>query len=229
MGSKRRISKHILEIMLKDRKPGQLWVEPFVGGGNLIDKVDGQRLGADINPFTIQALKLIRDNTAALPKSNKEFTEQDYKAIRKDPCHPLHGYAGYAFSYGGRFFNGWSRSKTNWDYVATAYRSALKQSPKLQGVELLVSNYFDLVIPEKSFIYCDPPYKGTTKYKNAFDHDVFFDWCREQVKKGHTVYVSEYEAPSDFKCLWSKSISSSLTPNKSYKKNGLEKLFKLGD
>ena len=32
MGSKNRIAKYILPIMLKDRKPNQYWVEPFVGG-----------------------------------------------------------------------------------------------------------------------------------------------------------------------------------------------------
>jgi len=34
MGSKTRIAKYILPIMLKERKEGQVWVEPFVGGGN---------------------------------------------------------------------------------------------------------------------------------------------------------------------------------------------------
>ena len=40
MGSKRRIAKYILPIMLEHRAPNQWWVEPFVGGGNMIDKVD---------------------------------------------------------------------------------------------------------------------------------------------------------------------------------------------
>lgn len=33
MGSKRKLVKEILPIMLKQRKPNQCWVEPFVGGG----------------------------------------------------------------------------------------------------------------------------------------------------------------------------------------------------
>lgn len=46
MGSKARIAKHILPVMLAYRKDDdQLWVEPFVGGGNIIDKVGGNRLG----------------------------------------------------------------------------------------------------------------------------------------------------------------------------------------
>jgi len=51
MGSKNRIAKYILPLMLKYRKPNQTWVEPFVGGANMIDKVDGKRIGADLNHY----------------------------------------------------------------------------------------------------------------------------------------------------------------------------------
>ena len=41
MGSKNRIAKHILPIMLAEAEKNGItkWVEPFVGGANLIDKV----------------------------------------------------------------------------------------------------------------------------------------------------------------------------------------------
>ena len=51
MGSKNRIAKHILPIILKDRKPDQWYVEPFVGGANMIDKVEGNRVGGEINEY----------------------------------------------------------------------------------------------------------------------------------------------------------------------------------
>ena len=47
MGSKNRIAKHILPIILKDRKEGQWYVEPFVGGANIRDKVECKRIGSD--------------------------------------------------------------------------------------------------------------------------------------------------------------------------------------
>ena len=37
LGSKNKIAKHLLPIILKDRKPEQYYVEPFMGGGNMID------------------------------------------------------------------------------------------------------------------------------------------------------------------------------------------------
>ena len=41
MGSKNKIAKDILSIILKYRTPEQYYVEPFVGGCNTIDKVNG--------------------------------------------------------------------------------------------------------------------------------------------------------------------------------------------
>lgn len=42
MGSKSRIAKEILSVMLPYRK--NWYVEPFCGGCNVIDKVDGNRI-----------------------------------------------------------------------------------------------------------------------------------------------------------------------------------------
>jgi len=41
MGSKNRIAKHLLPIMLAECEKHNIekWVEPFVGGANMIDKV----------------------------------------------------------------------------------------------------------------------------------------------------------------------------------------------
>ena len=224
MGSKNRIAKYILPIMLKDRQEGQWWVEPFVGGGNMIDKVSGNRLGADFNRYVIDALIAIRDCVDYLPKDNSEFTEADYKLLRNGN-HRFKGYAGFAFSYSGKWLGGWCRDGAGKrDYVNESYKNAKQQSPLLQGVSLVQSSYQELTIPRNSIIYCDPPYKNTTKYANSFDHDSFWQWCREQTDAGHTVFVSEYSAPDDFECVWSKEIASSLTKNTG-SKVGLEKLF----
>lgn len=225
MGSKNRIAKYILPIMHKYRKEGQWWVEPFVGGGNMIDKVQGKRIGADINPYLIDALIMIRDCVIDLPKNNKEFTEENYKELRKNDNYKYKGYAGFAFSYSGKWLGGWRRDILNKrDYVNESYKNAIKQSPLLQGVRLVNENYLDLQIPKNSLIYCDPPYEGTTKYKDAFNHEEFWQWCRDKHNEGHTVFVSEYNAPNDFKCVWEKNIVSSLTKDTG-SKVATERLF----
>lgn len=227
MGSKNRIAKDILPIILKDRKPNQYYVEPFVGGANIIDKVAGNRIGADSSKYVIEALKTIRDSICILPQNNQEFTEKDYKtrAINKTI---FRGFAAFAYSYAGKFWGGWCRDGAGKrDYVAEAYRNALKQSPQLQEIKLINCDYIDLEIPPKSIIYCDPPYKATTKYKDGdFDHEQFFMWCEDKVKEGHSVFVSEYSAPDNFECIWEKEINFSLAKNTGSKK-GVEKLFRL--
>ena len=80
MGSKRRVAKHILQTMLAERKPGQYWVEPFVGGANMIDKVDGPRIGADIHPYLIHLLKAVQSGW--VPPT--VVTEEMYKQATQD-------------------------------------------------------------------------------------------------------------------------------------------------
>jgi DNA adenine methylase len=226
MGSKSRIAKEILPIILKDRQPEQWYVEPFVGGGNLIDKVDGNRIGADNSEYVIEALKLIRDFPETLPKNNTETNEEDYQKIRKSEHQSigLKGYYGFSLSYGGKFFGGYRRDKIGKrDYINEAYRDAIKQSKKLQGVVLCLFNYYELPIPTGSIIYCDPPYQGTTKYMSALDYEIFWEWCRVK-SKTNKVFISEYNAPDDFECIWQKEITSSLTKDTGSKK-GIEKLF----
>ena len=232
MGSKAKHAKEILPIILKDRKPEQWYVEPFVGGGNIIDKVSGHRLGADSNEFVICALETIRDKIDLIPKSENCFNIHDYKSIRSSNPreNPLTGYAAFALSFGGKFFGGWCRGKSSdgkqRDYVNEQYRAAKKQSPLLGGVDLICCKYQDLIIPPNSLIYCDPPYDGATGYKDRFDSAAFWQWCRDKKAEGHTIFVSEYEAPEDFVCVWEKKVSSSLTKDTGSKK-AIERLFAL--
>ncbi len=228
MGSKARVAKEILPIMLKNRHSNQYWVEPFVGGANMIDNVDGNRIGADINKYLIEALIAIRDDIDLLPKNNKEFTEDDYKKLKLSDDYKYKGYAGFAFSYSGKWLGGWCRDGLNKrDYVNEAYKNAIKQSPYLQNISFINCGYSELQIPDNSIIYCDPPYKDTTAYNtNSFDHDKFWQWVRKKTNENHTVFVSEYTAPEDFEVIWQKEIVSSLTKNTG-SKTGVEKLFVL--
>lgn len=228
MGSKARIAKHILPIILKDRKEGQCYVEPFVGGANLIDKVDGWRIGADFNGHLIQALEIIRDNPESIPDL---ITEGDYAKAKATRESNLDCFIGFAMSFGGKYFGGYRRDVKGTQgcigNMATQTRrskqSAIKQSRFIAGVELVCSSYDKLEIPHQSIIYCDPPYEGTTKYKDDFNHDDFWRWCRDKCKEGHQVFISEYNAPSDFVCVWQKEIQSGLNVNTT--KKGVEKLF----
>lgn len=231
MGSKARIAKHILPIILKDRKEGQWYVEPFVGGANMIDKVGGNRIGADLNPYLIGALKVIRDTPNAIPDL---ITEDDYSNYKNQKSEDdlMCGFVSFAMSFGGKFFGGYRRDKKGQkgcvdnmeNQTRMAKSSALKQSPLLKGVNLHCTGYSELEMPQNSIIYCDPPYQGTTKYKDDFDHDAFWQWCREKAKEGHQVFISEYNAPDDFTCIWQQELNVSVARCGKHKK-AIERLF----
>lgn len=223
MGSKNRIAKYLLPIILKDRKEGQWYVEPFVGGSNMIDKVDGKRIGNDVNYYLIEFSKALQNGW--LPPN--DISEIEYEKIKNnkekyDPC--LVGYCGFQLSYGAMWFSSYRKdSEGKRNYANEAYNNVKKQAPKLNGILYLNKEYKNIDIPPNSIIYCDPPYKGTAKYKankDKFDHNIFYDWCRAKAKRGHTVYISEYKMPDDFECVWSKDIVNGLND-----RSATEKLF----
>tara|TARA_R110000823_G_C15823065_1_gene489459 strand:- start:98 stop:802 length:705 start_codon:yes stop_codon:yes gene_type:complete len=213
MGSKNRIAKHLLPIMLENRNE-RTWVEPFVGGANMIDKVEGKRIGADLNEYVTALLNQMSKPNYKSP----EISEKKYNYIKKYPSqYPrwIVGYAATQLSYGAKWFGGYRRDKIGVrDYCKEAQNNVNKQSENLKGVEFTHSSYKDLEIPANSLIYCDPPYEKvtqkTTKYSIDFDHLVFWEWCRTKTKEGHQVFVSEYNSPSDFKSIWSLEIKSNL-------------------
>lgn len=229
MGSKNRIAKHILPIILKDRKEGQYYVEPFVGGANMIDKVDGNRIGNDFNKYIIAFCKSL--SNGVLPPEN--ITEEDYKYIKNNKDKfpdELLGYVGFQLTFGSLWFDTYRRDKTGIrNYSKEAFNNIKKQQPNLIGIDFICGSYDNFYIPLQSIIYCDPPYRNVSGYKggqNDFNHDKFWDWCRKMKKAGHTIFVSEYEAPEDFICIWEMNVNVALNKNIGNKK-ATEKLFTL--
>lgn len=228
MGSKVRHAKEIIPLLMEEWEDGMVYIEPFVGGANVIDKIpvpNEKKFGYDIHEYLMEMWRAV-SNGWMPPES---FTEEEYLSIRdsKDANKALTGYAGFALSYGGKWFGGWRRdNEGKRDYVSEAYRNAAKQFPSLRGVKFSQKSVFEVVdIEGKALIYCDPPYKGTTKYKDDFDHERFYGWCEDRVNEGHSVFISEYWMPEDrFECVWSKEVNSSLTRDTGSKK-GVEKLF----
>ena len=227
MGSKRRIAKHILPIILKDRKDGQWYVEPFVGGANIIDKVDGKRLGADSNHYLISLLKKMQ--IGWLPP--EEISREDFNKIKENKSKYddwLVGYVGFQLSFGAMWFGSYAKdNEGKRNYAREAFNNVKRQAEKINGIEFLDKSYTELIIPSGSIIYCDPPYKGTAKYKASkeeFNHEHFWQWCRDKSKEGHQVFVSEYAAPDDFICVWKQELNVTVA-KKGKQKKAIEKLF----
>ena len=111
------------------------------------------------------------------------------------------------------------------NYAARGSRVIVEQSKKFIGIDFFCCSYLDLFLPEKSLIYCDPPYKGTTRYRDNFNYEEFYCWCREKVKDGHIVFVSEYDCPKDFETVCVIDHKSNL--NKNLYVSRTEKLFRV--
>ena len=225
-GSKNKIAKHILPIILKDRKERQYYVEPFMGGGNMIDKVDGLRIGNDLNYYLIEMWRALQKGW--LPPD--EISEAEYKYLKaaqdiEDPA--LVAFAGFCCSFSCKWFGSYARNNRGDNYAKQGKNGIIKQLPKIIGVELHNVDYRDLEIPEGSIIYCDPPYRGTAGYLHGLDHDIFWQWCRDKSMDGYHVYISEYSAPEDFECLLEIDHFTTLT--KTNKDKRVEKLFRYNE
>lgn len=232
MGSKRRIAEQILTIILEGRKDGQYYVEPFCGGCNTIDKVPGNRIANDSNQYLIamwEALSRGWDPPKIIEREHYLDVRTCYKQNSDE--YPMHytGWVGFMGSFNGMFFRAYSGHSVTkstgrvQDYVGGAVRNILAQVPLIKGVQFTNCSYADMSIPPNSVIYCDPPYEGVSKYAYSIDHEKFWAWCRERVAEGHNVFISEYNAPDDFVCVWRHEILSALKPGRA--ERPVEKLF----
>jgi DNA adenine methylase len=199
-GGKSRLAKHLLPVILEHRtSDGQLYVEPFCGGCNMLDKVVGNRWGNDTNKYVIAFFQ--RAQEGWLPPET--LTEAEYKDIKAAPDHytpELVAHAAINCSFAGKWFGGFARDRQNVNYSARGRRHIEKQIRFLSDVRFTSLNYLDMKIPDNSIIYCDPPYRGAMKYRDGIDHNAFFSWVRKLSENNH-VYVSEHKAPGDFECV----------------------------
>lgn len=237
MGSKARLSKYILPIITEHLEIGMTYVEPFVGGCNMIDKIRSEhRIGCDINSYLIEMWIHLRDGwipPQQIPRDEYNLVRSDYNTKARKYLPHYIGYIGFSGSYGGRFFEGGYAGITNTkggerNYPLEAYNNIMKQIPMVQNIDFKCCSYDELELTDKCVIYCDPPYHGTKEYaKSGFDSDKFWQWCRNKSDDGHIIFVSEYAAPEDFTCVWEKETTSSLRANSviSGAKKSVERLF----
>lgn len=225
MGSKRRIVKDILPIILQHKHENQTFYDICCGSCKIVEKVSGKRVAVDINPYLIEFLKCLQVGWLP-PEYISESYYLDIKSNVEKYPKALVGYVGFQLSFGSVWFGSYRRdNKGLRDYSKEAFNSVKNSKEKLKGIIFINGSYDTVLYDDKSIIYIDPPYKGTYKYKGTpeFDHDKFWQWCREMTIKGHKVFISEYNAPKDFDCIWEKEINSKLNPNVPSKST--EKLF----
>lgn len=191
LGSKARHADQILAHVLRDRRQGQLYVEPFVGGGNVLNKVpqeQGPRLANDFNPFMIALLKRLSEGW----EPRLHITRPEYERLRAEYEQRRFNLAAWTedemadvaaialgASFGSLWFGSWAndppdRPGMRWGQGRAA---CLRDAPGLRGAMFVTGSYeqihenakrvHGLEIPGDAIFYCDPPYRGTTGYDGA--------------------------------------------------------------
>lgn len=234
MGSKRRIKKRLVPILQEyiDANGIETYIEPMVGGANIIDSIKCKdRIGYDSHPYLIALLSHIAERGE--PCIPEDVSREEYLVVRDNPeDFPdwYVGLVGFGASYSGKWMAGYAGpyKKTGKSRVGEMMRNLKKQAPQLEGVQFDCRQYWDIDVPEGSLVYLDPPYRGTTPYEGTelLDYEKMYDWLRS-ISQKCKVFVSEYQMPPDFKVVAEFPQLTQLCADKTKQFVAVEKVFTL--
>lgn len=216
MGSKNKLAKELVPIIQSYiTNNTTAYIEPFVGGANIIDKIEcKKKVGSDVHKQLIALLNHAKHTVDDVPDF---ILEDEYKRVRANKNNYEDWYVGlvgFCSSFGARYFDGGyarnSKDDNTGDWSKGAIKNLKKQSKHLDGIDFIHMDFrnYDINKINNCVIYCDPPYKGTKKYSTKdFPYEEFYNWCRE-ISKNNTVLISEYNMPNDFTCIWEKETKA---------------------
>ena len=223
VGTKRKLAKGILPYIQKALAalPNAKYIEPFVGGCNMIDQVKHHtRIGCDANPHLIALLKTAQSNPEKLLEVEC-LSRSAYKYLKsnKEPYLDWYvGLMGFMPTFNNQWFHSFHEDLKPGRFSASI-RSLINQD--LSGIKLINCDYQKIPIEKRNVIYCDIPYRIEDYYKMLFNHDEFYEWARF-ASKDNIVLISEYEMPEDFTCIWQKVVKPRIN---AIARNKVEKLF----
>ena len=238
MGSKAKYANYIVPILQKCIDDNQVttYIECFVGGANIIDKIQClNRYGYDRSDTLIALLDLAsKDFNKVLKDGNRELWDKG-KAYVKDGKMPddmsladIGAMEFFASFSNGGFPRGYAKNTETRNYFNEAYRNMQSQAPRLKNIIFKSQNYWELDKDIKNaVIYLDPPYKDTKQYGYAneekIDYDKFGNWVRE-LSKNNFVFISEQQAPDDFEIIWEQDVKRTAGKDNNFK--AVERLYR---
>jgi DNA adenine methylase len=230
-GGKQKMLQHYIP-MLNENLRALPYVEPFAGGAALfghlsLDEPKEASL-SDVNSEIIDLYRLVKINPECLiaelshlqePWASKSIAERKsfYYELRQkywdtEPGDESTSLLYFLMKTG---FNGiWQTCKASKGRYGTPVGLANKAvvfnpeiirrwSAKLSRTNVLHAPYQDVKIDQKSFIFCDPPYRASfTSYGTDFGDTAqieLIEWCRATHKAtGSTVWLSNRDANDGF-------------------------------
>jgi len=207
IGGKHRQGKIIAE-KLRMVLYGKTWYcEPFCGSLSVAYRVDHCNMFlCDVSYALITMWQELQDPDLELPD---EITPLEYLELKRlrNPHDWMTAYVGFGMSFGAIYFGAYARDKRG-DVgsnlgCARRVKTSTNKKRKTNVMTAVIEcfSYDEMPIPENSVIYCDPPYENTsTKAHDCsdFDSKKFWQWCREKVKEGHRILITEFIYPDDF-------------------------------
>jgi DNA adenine methylase len=227
LGGKSRLGKQIAYVINRIRRPGQPYWEPFCGSCWVTIHVhkSGPRYCSD---GCFELIEMWRElQNGWIPP--KVVTEEMYQAAKSGEYSPaMRAFIGFGCSFGGKWFAGYARQASGYNFAKGAGRFALQKAGELQDV-LFTNCGYHVAPPDKHLlIYADPPYAGTTGYsavKFPFSTVEFWQQVRKWAYDGHTVIVSEYAAPDDFECIVEMPTATEIRTADNGRESRTERLF----
>lgn len=230
VGSKAKCADHILEVLNDPIFDGMHYVEPFCGYCHILRRVENKKSyrASDCNPLLVTLLKAIQSKRK-LPV----ISESAYRVLKNRKGNTLqHAVACFTYSYCGKAWGGYvdmyvrDGKRKSYSEERKRYYTNLQENEQFMSTTIREVDYRKLEFKNK-LIYCDPPYANTTGYKkgnedNDFDSEKFWSTMREW-SRHNFVFISEYKAPCDFKCVTYAIKQSSLSIDK--RTDRKEKLF----
>lgn len=220
-GGKQRLGKEIYQIIVERTDLRDVYFEPFcgiLGVGKFALSHFKQVLFCDKNPDIIKIWKDTSYIPSTTPPSKEDFLS--------GCIHPLEKYACSYSGISGGGYRPFSIDKygKKHDFYNRFIKNISQTRKQVKNAVFLESKDYSEFKPKGMTIYCDPPYlnnKFKCPYFNDFDHVKFWDtmrlWSRD-----NNVFISEYQAPDDFTCIWEKQLR---VVHSGKKRNKIEKLF----
>lgn len=231
LGGKSRLAPKIVPVIVRlARGSSGRYVEPFVGGGAILEKValtgEFSKLEAgDVVPDLIMLWKAVQ--MGWVPPTTLPYDE--YQKLKHAEPSALRGFAGFSASMFAKWFVGYARDKAGVDEsktVGATSRALVRAGKALPRVRFRCQNYRDWKLEPGDVVYCDPPYKDTAGYGAAvaeeggeeFDHARFWAWCSEQAHNDVRVIVSEATPPPMegsgwFRVWWEDHVLMTTNPD----------------
>ena len=226
LGGKTRSGREIAKCILSLTSHRTHYLEPFFGGGSscihLASQFEDVRVG-DVHEDLILMWQAVQEGWRA----PLHVTNEEYNRLKFAKPSALRGFAGFACSFGGKWFGGYARDGTDESrsYAKPqAYRIDEIGSILRLSKAMILNVSYEQWDHKKGVVYCDPPYAGTTKYATWFDSARFWKTMDKWSEEGATVFVSEYKAPTHWEQVWESTITCRI-PDLGRRTKRTERLF----